>query len=106
MWRNVSALRKLINRYNVNIVHARSRAPAWSGWLATRRTGVPFVTTYDGALVTYDASDPSDITEVDRLTGLGTPWDLERQDDWLYVADNSLGVIAIDNNRVARIDPG
>jgi glycosyltransferase involved in cell wall biosynthesis len=29
-------------------VHARSRAPAWSGWLACRATGTPFVTTYHG----------------------------------------------------------
>jgi glycosyltransferase involved in cell wall biosynthesis len=30
-------------------VHARSRAPAWSAWLAARRTGVRFVTTYHGS---------------------------------------------------------
>jgi glycosyltransferase involved in cell wall biosynthesis len=30
-------------------VHARSRAPAWSAFLAARRTGKPFVTTYHGA---------------------------------------------------------
>jgi glycosyltransferase involved in cell wall biosynthesis len=32
----------------VAIVHARSRAPAWSAWLACRRTGAHFVTTYHG----------------------------------------------------------
>ena len=30
-------------------MHARSRAPAWSTFLAARRTGKPFVTTYHGA---------------------------------------------------------
>ena len=45
MWRNVSALRKLINRYNVNIVHARSRAPAWSAYYACKKTRAHFVTT-------------------------------------------------------------
>jgi glycosyltransferase involved in cell wall biosynthesis len=30
-------------------VHARSRAPAWSAWLASQRTGAHFVTTYHGA---------------------------------------------------------
>ncbi len=30
-------------------MHARSRAPAWSAWLAVRRTGAHFVTTYHGA---------------------------------------------------------
>ena len=29
-------------------MHARSRAPAWSAWLACRRTGAHFVTTYHG----------------------------------------------------------
>ncbi len=36
-------------RRAVDIVHARSRAPAWSAWLAARRTGAHFVTTYHGA---------------------------------------------------------
>jgi glycosyltransferase involved in cell wall biosynthesis len=33
----------------VDIVHARSRAPAWSAWIAAQRTGAHFVTTYHGA---------------------------------------------------------
>ncbi len=49
IWRNAAALEELIVRERVDIVHARSRAPAWSAWLATQRTGVPFVTTYHGA---------------------------------------------------------
>ncbi len=46
LWRNAAALAELIRRERVDIVHARSRAPAWSAWLAARRTGVHFVTTY------------------------------------------------------------
>ena len=34
--------------YNINIVHARSRAPAWSCFLATRFTLRKFVTTFHG----------------------------------------------------------
>lgn len=49
IWRNAAALEDLIVRDRVDIVHARSRAPAWSAWLAAKRTGVPFVTTYHGA---------------------------------------------------------
>jgi uncharacterized protein with von Willebrand factor type A (vWA) domain len=30
MWRNVEALAEVIRRYDVKLVHARSRAPAWS----------------------------------------------------------------------------
>ena len=38
MLSNVGRLVKVIRRYNVDIVHARSRAPAWSAWLASRRS--------------------------------------------------------------------
>ena len=48
IWRNAGRLTALIRAEGVRIVHARSRAPAWSASLATRRTGVPFVTTYHG----------------------------------------------------------
>jgi glycosyltransferase involved in cell wall biosynthesis len=49
IWRNAGRLAEIIRREGVDIVHARSRAPAWSAWFACRRTGVPFVTTYHGA---------------------------------------------------------
>lgn len=45
---NSRALAALIRKHRVNIVHARSRAPAWSGWLACRNTGCRFVTTVHG----------------------------------------------------------
>ncbi|HVC62950.1 MAG TPA: glycosyltransferase family 4 protein [Acetobacteraceae bacterium] len=48
IWRNAARLEALIRAENVTIVHARSRAPAWSAWLACRRTGAHFVTTYHG----------------------------------------------------------
>jgi glycosyltransferase involved in cell wall biosynthesis len=48
IWRNAQALEAIIRDRNVSLVHARSRAPAWSAWLACQRTGVPFVTTYHG----------------------------------------------------------
>ncbi len=49
IWLNAGRLAALIRRNGVDIVHARSRAPAWSAWLAARRTGAHFVTTYHGA---------------------------------------------------------
>jgi len=49
IWRNAVRLAALIRAERVSIVHARSRAPAWSAWLACRRTGVHFLTTYHGA---------------------------------------------------------
>lgn len=48
MWRNAGRLARLIRRFGVDIVHARSRAPAWSAWLACKHTGARFVTTYHG----------------------------------------------------------
>lgn len=52
MWRNVGRLERLIRAEGVDLVHARSRAPAWSARAAARRTGKPFVTTFHG---TYNA---------------------------------------------------
>jgi glycosyltransferase involved in cell wall biosynthesis len=47
--RNAAEIARLIGRERVDLVHARSRAPAWSALMAARRTRVPFVTTYHGA---------------------------------------------------------
>lgn len=44
--RNAARLAELIRSEGVDIVHARSRAPAWSAYWAARRTGIPFVTTF------------------------------------------------------------
>jgi glycosyltransferase involved in cell wall biosynthesis len=48
IWRNAARLEALIRAENVSLVHARSRAPAWAAWLACKRTGTHFVTTYHG----------------------------------------------------------
>ncbi|WP_337877131.1 glycosyltransferase family 4 protein [Elioraea sp.] len=55
MWRNAARLAALIRDRRVAIVHARSRAPAWSALLAARRTGARWVTTYHG---TYNEGFP------------------------------------------------
>jgi len=52
--KNAARLSDLIADRNVSIVHARSRAPAWSALWAARRTKIPFVTTYHG---TYNQSN-------------------------------------------------
>jgi glycosyltransferase involved in cell wall biosynthesis len=46
---NEGKLRQIIRAQKVDLVHARSRAPAWSAMAAARAEGVPFVTTYHGA---------------------------------------------------------
>jgi glycosyltransferase involved in cell wall biosynthesis len=55
MRRNVAALVDVIRRHRIDIVHARSRAPAWSAWAAARATGRRFVTTFHSA---YDTDLP------------------------------------------------
>jgi glycosyltransferase involved in cell wall biosynthesis len=55
MRRNVAALVDIIRRHKIDIVHARSRAPAWSAWSAARATGRRFVTTFHNA---YDTDLP------------------------------------------------
>lgn len=45
---NARRIARLIRTRNIALVHARSRAPAWSALWAARLTGVPFVTTHHG----------------------------------------------------------
>lgn len=52
---NAARLAELIREAGVDLVHARSRAPAWSAWLAAQRTGVPFITTFHAP---YDLGFP------------------------------------------------
>jgi glycosyltransferase involved in cell wall biosynthesis len=49
MRRNAGRLARLIKKHKVDIIHAHSRAPAWSAYWAAKRTGAKFVTTYHGA---------------------------------------------------------
>ncbi len=55
MRRNAAALTEIIRRHKIDIVHARSRAPAWSAWSAARATRRRFVTTFHNA---YDNDLP------------------------------------------------
>ncbi|MBB4267408.1 glycosyltransferase family 4 protein [Roseospira visakhapatnamensis] len=46
--RNAGRLADLIHARGVSLIHARSRAPAWSALWAARATGIPLVTTFHG----------------------------------------------------------
>lgn len=48
LYLNAGSIAKIIRERNVDLVHARSRAPAWSAMWAARRMKKPFVTTYHG----------------------------------------------------------
>ena len=45
---NAKKLEQFIRDNGINIVHARSRAPAWSAYWAAKRAGVHFMTTFHG----------------------------------------------------------
>ncbi|GAB5374101.1 MAG: glycosyltransferase family 4 protein [Acuticoccus sp.] len=49
LYRNARHLAALMERQKADIIHARSRAPAWSALWAASWTGRPFLTTYHGA---------------------------------------------------------
>lgn len=46
--RNSKKLEKIIKDYGVDLIHAHSRAPAWSAYWAAKKTKIQFVTTYHG----------------------------------------------------------
>lgn len=48
MRRNAQKLAQYIKENGINIVHARSRAPAWSAYWAAKAAGVHYMTTFHG----------------------------------------------------------
>lgn len=48
LFRRIRLIRAIIAEYKIDIVHARSRAPAWPAFHAARIEDVPFLTTYHG----------------------------------------------------------
>lgn len=52
---NAGKIAALARRTGASLIHARSRAPAWSAMMAARRARIPFVTTYHGI---YTATSP------------------------------------------------
>ena len=48
VFRRIRLLRAIIHEHKIDIVHARSRAPAWPAFHAARIEGVAFLTTYHG----------------------------------------------------------
>ena len=47
IYRNKNKIIIIIKKFNINIIHARSRAPAWSAYLAAKEEKV-FITTFHG----------------------------------------------------------
>lgn len=55
IYQNARRLYRLIKARNINIIHARSRAPAWSAYYAAKWAGIPFMTTFHGIYGTESA---------------------------------------------------
>ncbi|MFN7662462.1 MAG: glycosyltransferase family 4 protein [Alphaproteobacteria bacterium] len=49
MWMNIVRLERIIRNHQIQVVHARSRAPAWSAYFAAKKAKVPFITTFHAA---------------------------------------------------------
>ncbi len=54
IWKNARVIAKIVEKYGVDIIHARSRAPAWSCYMAARASNTKFLTTFHGI---YDLSN-------------------------------------------------
>src|SRR3989338_2743199 len=48
MWKMIKVLRDIIQGEGVDVVHARSRVPAWIAYFACRKTNAAFITTCHG----------------------------------------------------------
>lgn len=98
MRRNTAALVEIIRRHKIDIVHARSRAPAWSAWRAARQTRRRFVTTFHNA---YDVSGPfkhwynSVMARGERVIAISE-----------FVAAHAAGVYGIGGDRLRLVPRG
>lgn len=48
MFLNYFRLKSIIRDYDIDVVHARSRAPGWPAYFAAKHRKVPFITTFHG----------------------------------------------------------
>jgi glycosyltransferase involved in cell wall biosynthesis len=98
MRRNTVALVRLIRQLGVDIVHARSRAPAWSAGAAARATGRRFVTTFHnayGARTTLKRRYNSVMARGDRVIAISD-----------FVADHVARVYGVGRDRLRTIPRG
>jgi glycosyltransferase involved in cell wall biosynthesis len=98
MRRNTVALARLIRQLGVDIVHARSRAPAWSAGAAARATGRRFVTTFHnayGARTALKRRYNSVMARGDRVIAISD-----------FVADHVARVYGVGRDRLRTIPRG
>ena len=98
MQRNRVALVRLIRQLGVDIVHARSRAPAWSACAAAHATGRRFVTTFHnayGARTALKRRYNSVMARGDRVIAISD-----------FVADHAASVYGVGCDRLRTIPRG
>jgi len=98
MRRNAAKLAHLIRRLGIDIVHARSRAPAWSAWTAATATGRRFVTTFHnayGARTALKRRYNSVMARGDRVIAISD-----------FVADHAASVYGVGEDRLRTIPRG
>jgi glycosyltransferase involved in cell wall biosynthesis len=98
MRRNAAKLARLIRQLGVDIVHARSRAPAWSACAAAHATGRRFVTTFHnayGARTALKRRYNSVMARGDRVIAISD-----------FVADHAASVYGIGRDRLRTIPRG
>jgi glycosyltransferase involved in cell wall biosynthesis len=98
MRRNAAKLARLIRRLGIDIVHARSRAPAWSAWVAATATGRHFVTTFHnayGARTALKRRYNSVMARGDRVIAISN-----------FVADHAARVYGVGNGRLRTVPRG
>lgn len=98
MRRNAAKLARLIRHLGVDIVHARSRAPAWSACAAAHATGRRFVTTFHnayGARTALKRRYNSVMARGDRVIAISD-----------FVADHAVSVYGVGRDRLRTIPRG
>jgi glycosyltransferase involved in cell wall biosynthesis len=98
MRRNTVELTRLIRRLGIDVVHARSRAPAWSACAAARATGRHFVTTFHnayGARTALKRRYNSVMAQGDRVIAISD-----------FVADHAASVYGVGRDRLRTIPRG
>jgi len=98
MRRNAAKLARLIRRLGVDIVHARSRAPAWSAWAAANAAGRPFVTTFHnayGARTALKRRYNSVMARGDRVIAISQ-----------FVADHVASIYGVEHDRLRTVPRG
>ena len=98
MFLNANRLARLAVRHDVDIIHARSRAPAWSALRAARRAGRHFITTFHGTYASGGGLKRrynSIMTRGERVIAISA-----------FIADHLREVYGVESERVRVIHRG